>query len=45
MIAMLSSLDRKRIDWLYHLLERAEREGDIDNAAALRWAVFELERR
>ena len=45
MIAMLSSLDRKRIDRLYSLLERAEREGDTDNAAALRWAIFTLERR
>ena len=38
-------LDRKRIDRLYSLLERAEREGDTDMAATLRWAIFTLENR
>ena len=45
MIAMVSSLDRKRIDRLYSLLERVEREGDTDMAATLRWAIFTLENR
>ncbi len=40
---MMSSLDRKQIDRLYSLLKRAEREGDPDTAAALRWAIFTLE--
>ncbi len=40
---MLSNLDRKQVDRLYALLERAEREGDVDTAAALRWAIFTLE--
>ncbi len=42
---MLSSLDWKRIDRLYSLLERAEREGDADMAGTLRWAIFTLENR
>lgn len=39
----MSSLDQKRIDYLYRLLDRAEREEDADSAAALRWAIFTLE--
>lgn len=42
---MLSKLDQKRVDRLYRLLDRFEREGDIDTAAALRWAIFTLERK
>ena len=33
----------KKIDVLYTLLERAEREKDHEAAAALRWAIFQLE--
>lgn len=36
-------LEQKRIDNLYRLLHRAEREKDVDGAAALRWAIFILE--
>ena len=35
------SLEEKRIDRLYKLLERVK---DPDTKAALRWAIFELER-
>lgn len=38
-------MEEKRIDTLYRLLERAEREKDTAAAAALRWAIFELENR
>lgn len=34
----------KNLERLYVLLERAEREHDTEAAAALRWAIFELER-
>lgn len=37
------TLEEKRIDRLYKLLRRAEREKDPDTAAALRWAIFTLE--
>lgn len=33
----------KKIDKLYALLERAEKEHDAEAAAALRWAIFRLE--
>ncbi len=36
----MSSLDQKRLDRLYQLLER---ERDPDTAAALRWAIYTLE--
>lgn len=36
----MSSLDEKRLDRLYALLER---EKDPNTAAALRWAIFTLE--
>lgn len=36
----MSSLDKRRLDRLYELLER---ERDPDTAAVLRWAVFTLE--
>ena len=36
----MSTLDQKRLDRLYKLLER---EKDADNAATLRWAIFTLE--
>ena len=35
------SLEEKRIDRLYKLLERVK---DPDTKAVLRWAIFELER-
>ena len=33
----------KKIDKLYELLERAEKEHDAEAAAALKWAIFQLE--
>lgn len=38
-------MEEKNIDLLYALLERAEREHDAETAAALRWAIFQLENR
>ena len=38
-------MDDKKIEKLYILLERAEREHDTETAAALRWAIFQLESR
>ena len=37
------TLEEKRIERLYKLLHQIERK-DPDTAAALRWAIFELER-
>ncbi len=34
---------QKRIDALYRLLERAEKERDMEASAALRWAIFQME--
>ena len=34
---------QKRINVLYRLLERAEKEQDKESAAALRWAIFQME--
>ena len=36
-------MNEKNLERLYKLLERAEREHDDEAAAALRWAIFELE--
>ena len=36
-------MDEKKIDRLYMLLERAEKEHDHETVAALRWAIFQLE--
>lgn len=36
-------MEEKRIERLYELLERAEREKDEASVAALRWAIFSLE--
>ena len=36
-------MDEKKIEKLYELLERAEKEKDMESAAALRWAIFNLE--
>ena len=38
-------MEEKKIEKLYELLERAEREQDAETAAALRWAIFQLENR
>ena len=39
------NMEEKKIDKLYELLDRAERERDNEAAAALRWAIFQLESR
>ena len=36
-------MEEKKIEKLYELLERAEKEHDTEMAAALRWAIFQLE--
>lgn len=36
-------MEDKKIEILYQLLERAEGEKDPETAAALRWAIFQLE--
>lgn len=36
-------MDEKKLETLYRLLERAEKEKDTEAAAALRWAIFHLE--
>ncbi len=36
-------MEENKIDILYSLLERAEREHDTEAVAALRWAIFNLE--
>lgn len=38
---MLSKIDKQQIDCLYALMEREK--SDPDTAAALRWAIFQLE--
>ena len=38
-------MEKKKIERLYELLERAEKERDAETAAALRWAIFQLESR
>ena len=38
-------MEENKIESLYKLLERAERERDTETAAALRWAIFQLESR
>ncbi len=37
-------MEEKKIEKLYKLFERAEKEKDAESAAALRWAIFSLER-
>lgn len=37
----MSEIDKKQIDLLYKLMEREK--SDPDTAAALRWAIFQLE--
>lgn len=36
-------MDEKKMEKLYKLKEAAERVGDNEAAAALRWAIFTLE--
>jgi hypothetical protein len=36
-------MDERKIERLYELLEKAEKERDLESAAALRWAIFRLE--
>lgn len=36
-------MQEKKIDRLYELLERIEKEKDAELTAALRWAIFTLE--
>lgn len=38
-------MEEKKIEILYKLLERAEREKDSEAAAALKWAIFTLEQK
>ena len=38
-------MEEKKTESLYKLLERAEKEQDTETAAALRWAIFQLESR
>ena len=38
-------MEEKKIEKLYALLSRAEREKDQESAATLRWAIFELEQK
>ena len=38
-------MEEKKIEKLYELLERAEKEQETETAAALRWAIFQLENR
>lgn len=37
------AVEQKKIDRLYALLERAEKEHDAEAVAALKWAIFQLE--
>lgn len=36
-------MEKRKIEKLYELLEKAEASGDTEAAAALRWAIFKLE--
>lgn len=36
-------MEQKKIDRLYELMERAEKEHDVEAAATLRWAISRLE--
>lgn len=38
-----NTMNEKKIERLYKLLERAEKEHDVETVAALRWAIFSLE--
>lgn len=36
-------MDKRKMEKLYELMERAKKDGDTESAAALRWAIFHLE--
>lgn len=36
-------MDKEKMEQLYKILERAEKEHDTETAATLRWAIFSLE--
>ena len=36
--------EQKKINRLYKILDNLEKQGDIENAAALKWAIFQLEK-
>ena len=36
-------MEERKIEILYQLLERAEKEKDQETVSALRWAIFQLE--
>ena len=36
-------MEEEKIEKLYELLEQAEKNGDMEAAAALRWAIFRIE--
>ena len=36
--------EQKKIDRLYEILDNLEKQKDTENAAALRWAIFHLEK-
>lgn len=38
-----NTMDEKKIEKLYELMERAKKEHDVEAVAALRWAIFKLE--
>lgn len=38
------NMEEKRIEKLYEMLERAEKEKDTDAVAVLRWVIFNLEK-
>ena len=37
------TLEEKRLDRLFALLEQLEKEGDTETASALRWLLFKAE--
>ena len=37
-------MEQKKVDKLYELMERAKKERDEETVAALRWAIYTLER-
>ena len=39
------NMEKKKIECLYRLLERAESEHDTETVAALRWAILQLEKK
>lgn len=36
-------MEKKKLEKLYELLEQAEKRSDTEAAAALRWAIFQIE--